>query len=54
MIHAFVTIAKTEGWAGFYRGLIPNTLRVTPYTALTFMFYERIQTALRSWDKRRK
>lgn len=29
-----------EGVAGFYKGLVPSTLRVLPGTALTFLIYE--------------
>ncbi len=29
-----------EGMAGFYKGLVPSTLRVLPGTALTFLIYE--------------
>ncbi|XP_064488611.1 solute carrier family 25 member 32-like [Ornithodoros turicata] len=38
-------IAKTwkyEGYRGFYKGLVPNLLRVTPATAITFVVYENI------------
>lgn len=32
-----------EGLRGFYRGLVPNLLRVTPHTALTLTIYEYVQ-----------
>lgn len=33
---------KYEGYRGFYKGLVPNLLRVTPATAITFVVYENI------------
>ncbi|GFN86876.1 mitochondrial folate transporter/carrier [Plakobranchus ocellatus] len=35
-----------EGLYGYYKGLIPNLLRVTPACAITFIVYESIITAL--------
>jgi len=32
---------KFEGVRGFYKGLVPNTLRTLPASALTFCLYER-------------
>jgi len=31
---------RYEGLRGFYKGLVPNVLRVTPACALTFVVYE--------------
>ncbi|KYQ92061.1 mitochondrial substrate carrier family protein [Tieghemostelium lacteum] len=36
-------IFKSEGIAGFYRGLIPNTLKVIPNSSITLMAYEEIK-----------
>ena len=36
------TTWRTESVRGFYRGLVPNLLRVTPHTALTLTIYEYI------------
>lgn len=33
---------KFEGYRGFYKGLVPNILRVTPSTAITFVVYENV------------
>lgn len=33
---------RFEGYGGFYKGLVPNVLRVTPATAITFVVYENI------------
>jgi len=37
---------RYEGVKGFYKGLVPNVLRVTPACALTFMVYENVIHAL--------
>lgn len=33
---------KVDGATGFYRGIVPSTIRVLPGTALTFMIYENV------------
>lgn len=33
---------RFEGIVGFYKGLLPNLLRVTPATAITFVVYEHV------------
>jgi hypothetical protein len=33
---------KREGLRGFGRGLIPNTIRVAPSSAITFVVYEAV------------
>ncbi|XP_072176188.1 solute carrier family 25 member 32-like [Diadema setosum] len=40
------TTYRGEGWRGFYKGLLPNLLRVTPATCITFVVYEKISHAL--------
>ena len=35
-----------EGWAGFYKGLGPNLLRVLPSTWVTFLVYENTKVYL--------
>ncbi|KAK2761390.1 hypothetical protein FQN54_001912 [Arachnomyces sp. PD_36] len=35
-----------EGWAGFYKGLGPNLLRVLPSTWVTFLVYENMKVYL--------
>jgi len=47
---AIVKIFKFEGLAGFYKGIIPNILRVLPATCITFVAYESIS----AWFKRNK
>ncbi|KAN0014641.1 hypothetical protein ACTFIU_000959 [Dictyostelium citrinum] len=36
-------ILKNEGVIGFYRGLVPNTLKVIPNTSITLLLYEEIK-----------
>ena len=38
---------KREGFAGFFRGCIPNALRVAPGSAITFLVYESVMDMLR-------
>lgn len=40
VIDVISKILKYEGVYGFYKGLIPNLLRVTPSAAITFLVYE--------------
>lgn len=37
---------KQEGFAGFFRGCIPNAIRVAPGSAITFLVYESVMDAL--------
>jgi len=39
-------IWRNEGARGFYKGLVPNVLRVTPAAAITFLSYETIMKML--------
>lgn len=38
---------KREGFSGFFRGCIPNALRVAPGAAITFFVYESVMDILR-------
>jgi solute carrier family 25 folate transporter 32 len=38
---------RVEGVYGFYKGLLPNALRVLPGTIITFVAYERISRFFR-------
>ena len=38
--HAFRQIFRHEGLAGFYKGMIPNYLKVAPAIATSFVTYE--------------
>ena len=37
---------RHEGWMGFYKGVVPNTLKVAPSTAVTFVAYEQVSRLL--------
>jgi solute carrier family 25 phosphate transporter 23/24/25/41 len=43
-INAFYTIGKVEGIKGFYRGMIPNAMKVVPNNALRFATYEVLKS----------
>lgn len=45
---------RREGVRGFYKGLLPNLIRVTPATALTFVVYENVSHALKSKSRDEK
>lgn len=40
-------IMRNEGVAGFFRGVIPNALKVAPSAALTFLVYEECMLLLK-------
>ena len=42
---------RFEGIAGFYKGLVPGLLRVTPACCITFVVYENMITYLLHGDK---
>lgn len=39
-VHALVTIYDIEGLSGFYKGMLPNLLKVAPSVAIAFVSYE--------------
>ena len=45
---------RYEGTRGFYKGLLPSLLRVTPATAITFVVYENVSHALKSLSSKDK
>lgn len=45
-VDAFITIARTEGLKGLYRGLWPNLLKVAPSIATSFFTYELVKEFL--------
>lgn len=45
---ALATIARSEGPRGLYRGLGPTVLTNAPFSALYYMFYTRLKSALAS------
>ncbi|VDP87330.1 unnamed protein product [Echinostoma caproni] len=46
--HVIEELWRGEGFFGFYKGLIPNLLRVTPACAITFVIYEYTVDFLRT------
>lgn len=46
---ALVTIGKTEGFAGYYKGLTANLFKVIPSTAVSWLVYELVTDAMRAW-----
>ena len=47
-------IWRQEGSGGFYKGLIPNLLRVLPSTWITFLVYEKSKIYLSGWHYQAK
>jgi solute carrier family 25 folate transporter 32 len=47
MLDVLVRTYRNEGLLGFYKGLVPNVIRVTPATCITFVVYENVQYLLR-------
>jgi solute carrier family 25 phosphate transporter 23/24/25/41 len=41
--NAFATIFKTEGMGGFYKGMLPNAVKVVPNNAIRFFAYETLK-----------
>lgn len=41
--NTFVKILKYEGAAGFYKGFIPNWMRIGPHTIITFLIFEQLR-----------
>lgn len=39
-------LLRNEGAAGFYKGIIPNVIRVTPACCITFVVYENVSEVL--------
>mmetsp|Transcript_18907 Transcript_18907/g.33820 ORF Transcript_18907/g.33820 Transcript_18907/m.33820 type:complete len:184 (+) Transcript_18907:1-552(+) len=40
LLDAIVTIARTEGFTAFYKGLVPNYMKSVPAVAITWAVYE--------------
>lgn len=38
-----------EGWQGFYKGIVPNLIRVTPACCITFVCYENVMHYLKAY-----
>lgn len=46
---ALVTIGKTEGLKGYYKGLTANLFKVIPSTAVSWVVYEICRDAMNAW-----
>jgi solute carrier family 25 (mitochondrial folate transporter), member 32 len=46
MIHTTQKIIRREGASGFFKGVIPNSVRVAPGAAVTFVVYEGVMDLL--------
>lgn len=44
-------LLRNEGAAGFYKGIIPNIIRVTPACCITFVVYENVSVILLRQNK---
>ena len=38
-----------EGWRGFYKGIVPNLMRVTPACCITFVCFENVMHYLKAY-----
>lgn len=47
MIDAFRKIWHLEGITGFYRGILPNVLKVAPAMGVSFFVYEKMKIKLK-------
>lgn len=46
---ALMTIGKTEGFAGYYKGLTANLFKVIPSTAVSWLVYEVVTDSMKTW-----
>lgn len=46
---ALITIGKTEGFKGYYKGLTANLFKVVPSTAVSWVVYEVVCDVMRAW-----
>ena len=42
----FIRLRRNEGARGFYKGIGPNVIRVTPACCITFVVYENVSRLL--------
>lgn len=45
-LDALMTIARTEGVRGFYRGWVANSIKVVPQNSIRFVTYEALKSML--------
>lgn len=46
VLNPLLFLLRNEGAAGFYKGIIPNIIRVTPACCITFVVYENMSAFL--------
>jgi solute carrier family 25 phosphate transporter 23/24/25/41 len=46
MADCFLRTLKREGIKGFYKGLLPNLLKVAPAASITYVVYEKMKKTL--------
>ncbi|KAL8217472.1 hypothetical protein R6Q57_020845 [Mikania cordata] len=46
MFDVFIKTYRKEGARGFYKGLVPNILKVVPAASITYLVYETMKTTL--------
>lgn len=54
LAHGYYSVTflrRNEGAAGFYKGIIPNLIRVTPACCITFVVYENVSRFLLGQNK---
>lgn len=42
ILNPLLFLLRNEGASGFYKGIIPNIIRVTPACCITFVVYEKV------------
>ena len=47
VLDVILQVLKNEGIGGFYKGLVPNLVRILPSTCVTFLVYETTKQSLR-------
>ncbi|CAG9466106.1 unnamed protein product [Pedinophyceae sp. YPF-701] len=51
ILHAYVTIVRSEGPGALYKGWVPSVIGVVPYVGLNFAVYESLKAVLlRYWE----
>jgi hypothetical protein len=43
-----IYVCRNEGAIGYFRGVVPNALKVTPASAVTFLVYEETMKMLKT------
>jgi len=46
MTDCFRRTLRREGFSGFYKGLVPNLLKVVPAASITYLIYETMKKSL--------